>query len=174
MIVYKATNTINQKVYIGKTVRNLSHAKARHHQRAKFAWKYGSYGHFYSAISKHGFDVFVWEIIFRGSSDEEIQLTERTLIEKLTANNSRYGYNMTPDGDGDAGKEISETQKKKLSAAFSGNKNPQASKIGENHSVFGHRKTDEQKKKFRQLAMVENLLKSIGQQLVELGKSITH
>ncbi len=147
MIVYKATNLINKKVYIGKTVRTLSHAKARHHQRAKFQWKYGTYGHFYSAIRKYGFESFKWQIIYRGSSDAEIQDAERRLIAELKANSNRYGYNMTPGGDGGAGKVLSKEQKKKLSDAFSGENNPQAGKFGKDHPAYGHRKTAAQRKR---------------------------
>ena len=80
MIVYKATNTQNGKIYVGKSVRPLHHAKARHHQRAKFAWKYGTFSRFYNAIRKYGFEAFEWGVIYQGTSDADIQEAERRFI----------------------------------------------------------------------------------------------
>jgi group I intron endonuclease len=145
VIVYKATNKLNGKIYIGKTIRTLSHAKARHHQRAKFIWKYGTYSRFYTAIRKYGFDAFEWEEIYRGISDEDIQIAERRFIALMSAENKHYGYNMTPGGDGGAGKLLSEEHKEKLRAAFSGSGNPMAGKHGSAHPAFGYKKTEEQK-----------------------------
>jgi hypothetical protein len=42
VLVYKVTNAANRKVYIGKTIRSLSHTKARHYQRAKFTMRFSS------------------------------------------------------------------------------------------------------------------------------------
>jgi group I intron endonuclease len=147
MIVYKATNTVNGKVYIGKTVRYLSHAKARHHQRAKFVWKYGCLGHFYNAIRKHGFEAFAWEIVYRGTSDADIQAKERELIADLSACDPSVGYNMTPGGDGGAGKKLADAHKVKMSAAFSGEGNWCFGKFGPDHPAFGHTKDDATRKR---------------------------
>lgn len=147
MIVYKATNTVNGKVYIGKTVRNLSHAKARHHQRAKFMWKYGTISRFYSAIRKHGFENFVWSIEYNGKSDEDIQARERDLIAFHNAMHPDNGYNMTPGGDGGAGKKLSATHISRLSDIFSGSNNPQYGKFGASHPAFGNHHTAETRAK---------------------------
>jgi group I intron endonuclease len=145
MIVYKATNISNGKIYIGKTIRTLSHAKARHHQRARFAWKYGTQSRFYSAIRKYGEENFSWEIIFVGNSDEDIQAAERRYIAELKSYDKSLGYNMTPGGDGGAGKTLSSQHKQKLRIAFSGQRNPMAGKTGKDHPAYGHKKSPEQK-----------------------------
>lgn len=147
MIVYKATNLVNGKVYIGKTVRVLSHAKARHHQRAKRIWQYGTFSRFYSAIRKHGFSNFEWTIEYHGKSDEDIQAHERKLIAHFNSMDPAFGYNMTPGGDGGAGRLLSEKQKLRLKEIFSGEKNPQFGKFGESHPAYGNRHTAEARAK---------------------------
>jgi group I intron endonuclease len=147
LIVYKATNLVNGKVYIGKTVRDLSHAKARHHQRAKFMWKYGVISRFYSAIRKHGFSNFVWTIEYKGKSDQDIQAREREYIAKFNSMDSNHGYNMTPGGDGGAGRTLSAQQISRLREIFTGRNNPQYGKFGESHPAFGNKHTPEAKAK---------------------------
>jgi len=147
LIVYIATNLSNGKVYVGKTIRDISHAKARHHQRAKFAWKYGTYGRFYSAIRKYGFENFTWHIAYRGTSDADIQLRERELIASQLAMDPIHGYNMTPGGDGGAGKILSAQHRARMSTAFSGDGNPMFGKTGASHPAFGNRHTEETRKK---------------------------
>lgn len=141
MIVYTATNAINGKVYVGKTIRTLSHAKARHKQRATKAWKHGCESRFYTAIRKYGFEAFSFEIIYRGVSDEDIQAKEREYIQLLNSMDNAVGYNMTPGGDGGAGKVLSEAHRAKLSTCFAGDKNPCYGKFGDKHPAAGHKKT---------------------------------
>lgn len=148
MIVYKATNTNNGKVYIGKTVRGLSHAKARHFQRARYQWKYGTDSHFYNAIRKNGEDAFTWEVVYQGSSDADIQAREREYI-ALYSSKPEGVYNMTPGGDGGAGKTLSDGHKAKMSKAFSGEGNPQFGKHGADHPSYGHKKSEEVKERIR-------------------------
>lgn len=143
MIVYTATNTNNGKVYVGKTIRTLAHAKSRHKQRALHNWKNGCKSRFYTAIRKHGWEAFVWEIVFHGSSDQEIQQHERGEILKLKTLDPSFGYNMTPGGDGGAGRRLSQEQKALLSAAIAGEKNRCFGKFGTDHPASGHVKSAE-------------------------------
>lgn len=53
MIVYKATNNINNKVYIGITTKTLEHRKSIHKKDSKTKDTY-----FYKAIRKYGFENF--------------------------------------------------------------------------------------------------------------------
>lgn len=147
MLVYIATNKVNEKSYIGKTVRALSHAKARHKGRAFREWKTGCESKFYNALRKYGWEAFEWRVLYRGDSDEDIQAAERFAIASFDT--LENGYNLTPGGDGGAGKVLSEGQKKKLSAAFSGEKNRCFGKFGEEHPAFGHRQTEEVKEAIR-------------------------
>jgi group I intron endonuclease len=150
MIVYKATNINNGKIYIGKTVRALSHAKARHHQRALYLTKYGCQSRLYTAIRKYGMDAFEWEVIYKGCSDQDIQEKERFYIVEFDSMNPAKGYNMTPGGDGGAGNKLSDAHKTKLSLAFSGEGNTCYGLYGDKHPAYGNRHTEECKQRIRE------------------------
>jgi len=70
MIIYKATNKINGKCYIGKTTKTLECRKKQHIQSSNKSKYY-----FHRAISKYGTDNFEWEEI-ENCNDEKI-LSER-------------------------------------------------------------------------------------------------
>ena len=60
MLIYKATNIKNNKVYIGQTVKPLSYRISEHKHRFNNT---NSHNKFYNAIKKYGWDNFIWEII---------------------------------------------------------------------------------------------------------------
>lgn len=97
MVIYKITNSINSKVYVGQTVQSLE-KRWTHHR-----WRSGTKNHpLYAAIRKHGLDSFQISVI------EE--LPTGTPIEFLNAREiywiafyqslSPTGYNLTSGGDG--------------------------------------------------------------------------
>lgn len=98
MIVYKATNRVNGKSYIGKTVKSLIARKGEHLTESKIHRK--NY-HFYNAINKHGWDSFDWEVLYNGDDDEDIREQEILFIESYDTFND--GYNMTEGGEGTVG-----------------------------------------------------------------------
>ena len=55
MIIYKATNTANGKIYIGLTTLSLERRKIEHFWKANSSNK--PY-HFYNAIRKYGWNAF--------------------------------------------------------------------------------------------------------------------
>ncbi len=90
MIIYKATNTVNGKYYIGKTKNSLdSRIKSHKVASTKKEWL------FYRAINKHGFDKFKWEIIIE--CDDANKLNE---LEKKYIGENNNGYNVAKGGDG--------------------------------------------------------------------------
>lgn len=93
MIIYKVTNKVNGKVYIGQTIRNLEIRKWEHLQCAKDGVK----THLYYAIRKYGEDNFTFEIIAEASSKQELNELERYYIKKYDSINN--GYNMVDGGD---------------------------------------------------------------------------
>ncbi|GLC63093.1 hypothetical protein PLESTB_001979900 [Pleodorina starrii] len=144
MIIYRATNRITGKIYIGKTVRHLYHAKARHRQRAMRRDLYGSDSYFYAAIRKHGWSAFDWTIIDQGENDTELQALERAWIAQTGSYRDRsIGYNMTPGGDGGAGRKLSPEQIAGISLRSSGKGNPGWGKFGKAHPAYGHIKSPE-------------------------------
>lgn len=90
MIVYKATNTLNNKTYIGITKQELRFRKYRHVYDSKTSKFY-----FHNAIRKYGQENFTWEIIDRASSIEELLELEKKYIEQL-----KPEYNMVAGGRG--------------------------------------------------------------------------
>ena len=115
--VYKATNTIDGKCYIGVDS-NWPHRKHAH----KSAAKKGSDRIFHKAIRKYGWDAFEWEIL-EESDDLEYLLNEREEYH-IRQNNSYYldgnGYNMTYGGEATLGWHPTEETKIKISKANKG------------------------------------------------------
>ena len=88
MIVYKATNMVNGKVYIGQTIQKLEDRITRH----KIESNQGIKRHFYDAIRKYGFDQFKWEIIDNSKTEKELDDKEIFWIEYYKSNVRKYGY----------------------------------------------------------------------------------
>lgn len=91
--IYKITNTINNKIYIGQTV-NPQKRWLKHLSVARSDYKYNSY--FYNAINKYGSDNFKFEVIEECNvlcMDERESFWIKEL-NSLTPN----GYNLTPGG----------------------------------------------------------------------------
>lgn len=91
-IIYKATNTINNKVYIGATTKSIDERKLDHLQKSKK--KVGSY--FQEAILTFGMDSFIWEQIDTASSIDELAKKEIQYIEEFDTISN--GYNSDKGG----------------------------------------------------------------------------
>ena len=151
--IYKITNTINNKIYIGFTS-NFELRKRKH----LFDVINGKISHLHNAIRKHGINNFSWQIIYQ-SKDKEYTLNE---MEKhfIVENNSHqidgFGYNGTYGGQGTFGPK-SEVTKLKLSLAnqYRGKKLPKEIKDKISKKLKGRvfskehlaRKSEAQKKK---------------------------
>ena len=59
MEIYKVTNKLNGKCYIGKTIYNLEERK-KGHLKVRYTRNYP----FYNAINKYGLESFIWETIY--------------------------------------------------------------------------------------------------------------
>lgn len=96
MLVYRITNTVNGKVYVGITTKAVTERWADHlvtaskskHTRA-----------LYNAIKKYGADVFSVTELASASSMDELQKLEREFIVSLNSM-APHGYNMTFGGEG--------------------------------------------------------------------------
>lgn len=96
MIIYKATNKINGKSYIGQTRRSLSVRKKQHERSAEFECK----TKFHCAIKCYGPDNFEWKVLASTDSLEELNDLEVFFIKKYDTVNT--GYNMYYGGDNNA------------------------------------------------------------------------
>lgn len=94
-VVYKITNLVNNKVYIGLTTRTFNE-------------RYNSFGvgiervfysthneHLRRAIEKYGKDNFIIEIVFHTYDYLELAKKEMELISKHNACNPKFGYNKS-------------------------------------------------------------------------------
>ena len=93
MIIYKVTNKINGKCYIGQTRHSLEFRKKSHLTKAHS----GVNTHFYSAISKYGDDNFEWEIVCSTNDKRRLNELETFYIQKYDS--IKHGYNMVDGGD---------------------------------------------------------------------------
>lgn len=112
--VYKHTNKINGKVYIGQTG-----------QTPENRWLEGKgyigCTHFYNAIQKYGWDNFEHEIVYNCLSFEEANNYEKELIELYDSTNSEKGYNLMTGGVKSRPCEIT---RQRMSESRKGEKNP--------------------------------------------------
>ena len=103
--IYKHTNKINGKVYIGQTC-----------QKPEYRWNHGKgykeCPHFYDAILKYGWENFEHEIIETGLTNEEANERETYWINFFNSTNEDFGYNLSLGG---LNREFSEETKQKLS-----------------------------------------------------------
>lgn len=94
MFIYKATNKINGKVYIGKT-KDFERRIKEHISTSK---KSDINWHFANALRKSPTE-FVWEIL-EECSEENVNDRETFWISHFNSDNKSFGYNSTKGGDG--------------------------------------------------------------------------
>jgi group I intron endonuclease len=133
-IIYKATNTINGKSYIGQTITTLSKRRTDHKTRANT--RRFTVSGIYPAIIKYGWDNFTWEILCNCYSKDELNEMEfHYIIQYDTYNN---GYNLTFGGEGGAsGYKLSNATKEKMSKLKEG------MYLGRENPFYGKTHTDE-------------------------------
>ena len=85
-MIYKITNTINNKFYIGMTSKTIQERFDRHLRNVK----YGGDTHLYNAMRKYGPENFLIEEVCEGMDEKEIEM-----ISKL-----KPQYNQTEGGTG--------------------------------------------------------------------------
>ncbi len=165
-IIYKVTNKVNGKVYVGQTTQKLSFRKAKHINR----------GHYlYNALNRYGLENFNWEIISYCGSVEKLNKMEKYYIKKY--NSFSNGYNLTEGGEGQLGVSPSGDVRQKISDSlkgrYCGKENPFYSKkhseksrmkmsdalkgkmVGEKNSFYGKKHSQESRKKMSESHMGE-------------------
>lgn len=93
--IYKATNRLNGKVYIGID----SHWPARKRGHKHLALKENSGWYFHNALRETGFDNFDWEVIFESEDREYLLREKEPFFIKEYNSYGDGGYNLTPGGD---------------------------------------------------------------------------
>lgn len=124
MVIYKTTNLINNKIYIGQDSKN----------NPKYL---GSGVIFLKALKKYNKNNFSKEIIDSATSIEELNLKEIFWINKFNSTNQKIGYNISLGGSGiSLSKEI--LRKKSDKAKKEG------TYLGENNGNFKYKITEKE------------------------------
>lgn len=103
MIIYKATNIQNNKVYIGQTVGLLKNRINGHISESK---RNVQNNKFHNAILKYGVDSFRWEIIDKANSKDELNKLEIFYINLYNSTKDEYGYNTQLGGNLSSSKKV--------------------------------------------------------------------
>ncbi len=146
-IIYKLLNKINNKVYIGQTIRTLNERIGEH--RRDFKNNKSANQYLLNAFNKYGWDNFEFTVIDTAQTIEELNEKEIFHIYHHKSNNSVFGYNIEPGGRNS--KPTPETLLK-MSIAHSGivqNKDWVEKRIykagSEEAKKYGKEKTEEEK-----------------------------
>lgn len=126
MLVYKVTNRINGKVYIGQTIGDLEMRKSKHLYNVVNDSNFP----FHNAIRKYGEDNFDWVVLEECDSIEELNESEEYWIEKLSTI-SPNGYNLQTGGNNSMHHEETKRKIRENHADFRGEKHPM---FGKNHT----------------------------------------
>ena len=99
--IYKITNNVNGKIYIGKTEETVERRFYEHKlcAQGRVASKHSR---LYSAMKHYGIDMFSVETIDTANSKEELCEKEKYYISYFNATCKDIGYNLSPGGEGGA------------------------------------------------------------------------
>lgn len=112
MQIYKVTNIVDNKTYVGKTKNGIESRKLKHisslNTKSKKHYK------LYEAIKEHGISNFEWEVIDSAVTDAELNEKEMKWIKQL---NTIFpnGYNLNQGGLGNKGYKHSKESIEKIS-----------------------------------------------------------
>ena len=106
-IIYKITNLVNGKIYIGKTTQSIEKRFKEHCIEASRYQKcldnkidFGYESNLYPAMIKYGYDNFNIEIVESFSTEINLNDKEIYYIEKFQSQNPEIGYNISRGGLG--------------------------------------------------------------------------
>lgn len=182
--IYKYTNSVNGKVYIGQTSKTMS-------ERAqKNGHNYSECRKFYSAIKKYGWDSFVPEVICTVETIDEANELEQRYISIYNSTNDMYGYNIALGGSNhemsdETKRIISEKAKERYidpmnnpmfgrAHSKESKKKQSDAKLGEKNPMFGTKWTEAQRQrsgtKGMHLNLSEEHRKALSDKARQLGK----
>lgn len=132
MIIYKITNNVNGKIYIGQTIRTLEERFTEHKRNKKSLIS--------KAFKKYGIENFTIEQIDTAESIDELNELEFKYIREydcITPN----GYNQCEGGGNTFGYHHSDESKQKMS------QNKKGKYAGEENHFYGKHHTEEARRK---------------------------
>jgi len=164
MIIYKATNKINNMIYIGQTKFDLEKRIKSHKDKSRISIAY-----FPNAIRKYGVENFEWKIIRYCKTKEELNKQEKYYI-KIYNTKIPNGYNLGSGGEGGdywLGRKHTKEAKQKMSSKMMGNKN---GKFRKNYTVSEEiRKKIKEKLLGRKLPMITRIKMSQSRKGISTG-----
>lgn len=140
MVVYKATNLINNKVYIGQTTRSLQIRRLGHLQ----CMRDGMDSYFYNALRRHGSGNFNWQVICICPDIDSLNEQEQYYIKYYNSMDREAGYNLTSGGSCCI---MSQETKDKLRLLATDRKPSKETLIKLRNSHLGHYPTKKTRKK---------------------------
>lgn len=127
-IIYKITNKVNGKCYIGQTIFSFDKRYCGN------IYKYTHNDYLKRAIKKYGIEQFdICKELYIAYSKEELDKKEKELIEHFKSDNKKYGYNYLSGGHN--GKH-NEESKAKISRAQIGELNHIYGKFGKDNPKY--------------------------------------
>ncbi len=95
MIIYKITNLINHKVYIGQTTRPI---EERMYEYAAQSRKIRGNSAIHRSINRYKWKNFTYEILDIAETIDELNEKEKYYIKNFESYNRKYGYNILEGG----------------------------------------------------------------------------
>ena len=150
-IIYKITNKVNNKIYIGFTSKSIEKRFKQHCYLAEY--KHGNtYSIIHKAINKYGVENFSIETIYSGENKEEVLSKEDYYI-NLYNSYIPNGYNIAKGGNNPPSwegkrhtEETKEKIKMKLIEFYSKDEN-RIKHIGKNNPNYNHKWSEEMRHK---------------------------
>ena len=141
MIIYKTTNLINGKIYVGQTTKI----------GAPYKSYFGSGQLIHRAIEKYGVKNFKKEILCKCTTHDELNEQERYWISFLDSKNRKVGYNLESGGGYDPSYRppTTEETKRKIGLASKGRLHSEKAKLKMSKSHIGITHTEESKQKMK-------------------------
>lgn len=140
--IYKYTNIINNKIYIGQTKNTLEKRAGAN------GINYKECTYFYNAIQKYGWENFKPEILKDNLTVEEANYWEEYYISFYNSTNRSIGYNISLGG---LNRKLSEEQKENISK-----KAKERMKNKENNPMYGKKHSIEALEKMKNKKLGEN------------------
>ena len=95
--IYKITNLLNNKIYIGQTILDNPMLRWKDHYNEYKNINNNLY--LYKAMRKSGIINFIFQIIEEDIDEKNLNDREQYYIKLYNSNIAEYGYNLTPGGD---------------------------------------------------------------------------
>jgi len=152
--IYKITNIINNKIYIGSAIDTYNRF-SKHKSQLNKNKHHNSY--LQNSWNKYGEQNFKFEIIEYITDKNKLIEREQYWIDLTKSSNREYGYNINPIANSQLGRKLSEESRKKISDKNKGRIVSEETRQklsdchkGEKSYRYGKHLTDEEKENIRQ------------------------